>query len=96
MKHIRRLNMQKLSTLHLTRHFANAMLYAVLFCSMSCKYVGVAEGNLFFFGGGQKMEGKSSFAVFGFAVGGADCKCAFPYALDFSVCFVMKDARNIK
>ena len=42
------------------------------------------------------MEGKSSFAVFGFAVGGADCKCAFSYALDFSVCFVMKDARNIK
>ena len=42
------------------------------------------------------MEGKSSFAVFGFAVGGADCKCAFPYALDFSVCFVSKDTRNIK
>ena len=59
MKHIRRLNMQKLSTLHLTRHFANAMLYAVLFCSMSCKYVGVAEGNLFFFGGGERGEGKA-------------------------------------
>ena len=51
--------MQKLSTLHLTRHFANAMLYAVLFCSMSCKYVGVAEGNLFFFGGGERGEGKA-------------------------------------
>ena len=72
------------------------MLYAVLFVQLVVKYAGVAEGNLFFFGGGKKGEGKSSFAVFGFAVGGADCKCAFPYALDFSVCFVMKDARNIK
>ena len=34
-------------------------LYAVLFCSMSCKYVGVAEGNLFFFGGGERGEGKA-------------------------------------
>ena len=72
--------MQKLSTLHLTRHFANAMLYAVLFCSMSCKYVGVAEGNLFFFGGGEKRERKSSFADVGFGAGGADCKCAFSCA----------------
>lgn len=30
-------------------------------------------GNLFFFGGGEKRERKSSFAVFGFAAGGADC-----------------------
>ena len=72
--------MQKLSTLHLTRHFANAMLYAVLFCSMSCKYVGVAEGNLFFFGGGEKRKGKSSFADVGFGAGGAVCKCAFSCA----------------
>ena len=35
------------------------VLYAVLFCSMSCKYVGVAEGNLFFFGGGERGEGKA-------------------------------------
>ena len=35
------------------------LLYAVLFCSMSCKYVGVAEGNLFFFGGGERGEGKA-------------------------------------
>ena len=63
------------------------MLYAVLFCSMSCKYVGVAEGNLFFFGGGERKEGKSSFAVFGFGAGGADCKCAFSFAVALIVCF---------
>jgi len=40
------------------------------------------EGNLFFFGGGEKREGKSSFAVFGYAAGGADCKCAFSYGVD--------------
>ena len=78
MKHIRRLNMQKLSTLHLTRHFANAMLYAVLFVQCVWKYVGVVEGNLYFFSGGERKEVKSSFAVFGF--GGADCKCAFSCA----------------
>ena len=36
-------------------------------------------GNLFFFGGGEKKEGKSSFADFGFGAGGAVCKCAFSY-----------------
>ena len=53
------------------------MLYAVFFVQVVWKYAGVGEGNLFFFGGGEKGEGKSSFAVFGFAAGGADCKCAF-------------------
>ena len=75
--------MQKLSTLHLTRHFANAMLYAVLFVQSVWKYAGVGVGNLFFFGGGERREGKSSFAVFGFAVAGADCKCAFSCAACF-------------
>ena len=56
---------------------AKPMLYAVLFIRLVCKYAGVGVGNLFFFGGGEKREGKSSFAVFGFVAGGADCKCAF-------------------
>ena len=43
-----------------------------------CKYAGVAVENLFFFGGGEKGEGKSSFAILGIALGVADCKCAFP------------------
>ncbi|AZI53752.1 hypothetical protein EIB75_00110 [Epilithonimonas vandammei] len=68
----------------------------MLFIQLVVKYAGVVVGNLFFFGGGEKREGKSSFAVFGFAVGEAECKCAFSYALDYSACFVMKDARNIK
>ena len=53
------------------------MLYAVLFVHTVCEYAGVAVGNLFFFGGGEKRVGKSSFAILGFAVGEADCKCAF-------------------
>ena len=56
-----------------------------------CKYAGVAVGNLFFFGGGEKREGKSSFAVFGF--GGADCKCAFSFAVGYIVRFVNKHER---
>ena len=60
-----------------TPHFSNTMLYAVLFYSVSCKYAGVGEGNLFFFGGRKKKEGKSSFADLGFGAGEAVCKCAF-------------------
>ena len=48
--------------------------------SLVLKYAGVGEGNLFFFGGGERGEGKSSFAVFGFAAGVAVCKCAFSCA----------------
>ena len=66
----------------------------MLFVHTVCEYAGVAVGNLFFFGGGKKREGKSSFAVFGFAVGGADCKCAFSFAVDFIPCFVSAEGRN--
>ena len=58
-------------------HFANIMLYAVLLMDSVWKYVGVVEGNLYFFGGGERREGKSSFADFGFGAGEAVCKCAF-------------------
>ncbi|WP_322970449.1 hypothetical protein [Faecalibacter sp. LW9] len=72
------------------------MLYAVLFCSVSCKYTGVGEGNLFFFGGGKMREGKSSFAVFGYAAGGADCKRAFSYGAGVDVYFFSYIERIIK
>ena len=64
------------------------MLYAVLFVHTVCEYAGIAVENLFFFGGGKKREGKSSFAVFGFAVGGADCKCAFSCGAGVLVCIM--------
>ena len=70
------------------------MLYAVLFIHPVCKYAGVGAGNLFFFGGGKKRARKSSFAVFGFVAGGADCKCAFSFAVDFTPYFVLADGRN--
>ena len=69
------------------------MLYAVLFIQPVWKYAGVGEGNLFFFGGGEMKEVKSSFAVFGFGAGGADCKCAFSFAVDFANCFVVNIGR---
>ena len=49
----------------------------MLFVQLVWRYAGVAVGNLFFFGGGEKREGKSSFADFGFGAGEAVCKCAF-------------------
>lgn len=68
--------------------FANTMLYAVLVVQLVCKYAGVGEGNLFFFGSGEKREGKSSFADFGFGAGEAVCKCAFAVAVGFIVSFI--------
>ena len=44
-------------------------------------------GNLFFFGGGEKREGKSSFANRDFGAGLAVCKCAFSFAVALIVCF---------
>ena len=70
----------------LTPHFSNTMLYAVLFVQCVWKYVGVVEGNLYFFSGGERKEVKSSFAVFGF--GGADCKCAFSCGAGVLVCIM--------
>ena len=69
-------------------HFANTLLYAVLVVQLVCKYAGVGEGNLFFFGSGEKREGKSSFADFGFGAGEAVCKCAFAVAVGFIVSFI--------
>ena len=69
------------------------MLYAVLFIQLVWKYAGVAVGNLFFFGGGEKGKGKSSFAVFGFVAGEADCKCAFSFAVGFVVRFIVNIVR---
>ena len=50
-------------------------------------------GNLFFFGGGEKGEGKSSFADVAFGAGVAVCKCAFSFAVGFSGWFVNDDGR---
>ena len=60
----------------------------MLFIQLVWKYAGVAVGNLFFFGGGEKREGKSSFADFGFGAGEAVCKCAFAVAVGILVQFV--------
>ncbi|CAM3415563.1 hypothetical protein [Empedobacter stercoris] len=69
------------------------MLYAVLFIQSGWKYSGVGVGNLFFFDGGKKRNGKSSFAAFGFAAGGADCKCAFSFAVDFFASLIFNYVR---
>ena len=74
-------------------HFANTMLYAVLFVQLVWKYAGVGEGNLFFFSGGEKREGKSSFADMDFGMGEAVCKCAFTVAVGFIVRFINKHIR---
>ena len=64
------------------------MLYAVLSVRFVCKYAGEVREIYSFFSEGKKREGKSSFAVFGFAVGGADCKCAFSCGAGVLVCIM--------
>ena len=69
------------------------MLCAVLFVKLGCKYVGGGVGNLFFFYGGEKGKGKSSFGVFGFGMGEADCKCAFPFVVGFFASWILNYGR---
>ena len=76
-----------------TPHFSNTMLYAVLFIQLVCKYAAVGDGNLFFCGGGEKREGNSSFADFGFGAGEAVCKCAFTIVVAFFTCYLKNYVR---
>ena len=46
-----------------------------------------------FFGGGEKGEGKSSFADVAFGAGSAVCKCAFSFAVGFFFFFFNNDGR---
>ena len=41
---------------------------------------------ILFFSGGERGEGKSSFADVGFGAGLVVCKCAFPFAVGFLIC----------
>ena len=52
-----------------TPHFSNTMLYAVLFYSVSCKYAGAGEGNLFFFWRWGKEGREKLFCRHGFGCG---------------------------
>ena len=52
----------------------------MLFIQLVCKYAGVGEGNLFFFGGGEKREGKSSFCFYVDNSVGRKIKMAFYFA----------------
>ena len=46
-----------------------------------------------FFSVGKRREGKSSFADVAFGAGLAVCKCAFSFAVDFAICFVVNIGR---
>ena len=63
------------------------LLYAVLFVFKVLIFTVERWEIYFFFGGGEKGEGKSSFADMGFDAGEAVCKCAFPFAVGLIVCF---------
>ena len=59
------------------------LLYAVLFVFKVLIFAFERWEIYSFFGGGEKGEGKSSFADVGFGDGLAVCKCAFSFAVGF-------------
>ena len=59
----------------------------MLFVQCGCECVFGRWEIYSFFGGGEKGEGKSSFADVAFGAGLAVCKCAFSYAVGLVVCF---------
>ena len=59
------------------------LLYAVLFVFKVLSFAFERWEIYSFFGGGEKGEGKSSFADLGFGAGVAVCKCAFSFAVGF-------------
>ena len=67
--------------------------YDVLFVRCVCKYADKRWEIYSFFSVGKRREGKSSFADVAFGAGSAVCKCAFSFAVGFSVWFVKNDGR---
>ena len=66
-----------------TPALAKPLLYAVLFVFKVLIFAFERWEIYSFFGGGEKGEGKSSFADVGFGDGLAVCKCAFSFAVGF-------------
>ena len=72
------------------------MLYAVLFVQLVCKYTGEAVGNLFFFGSGEKREGKSFFCRLWFWCGWSGLQMCF-YRCGGFYCSISKQTwKNVK
>ena len=59
----------------------------MLFVRFGCECVFGRWEIYSFFGGGEKGEGKSSFADVAFGAGLAVCKCAFSFVVALIVCF---------
>ena len=55
---------------------------------MSCKYVGVEEGNLFFFGGGERGEGKALLQTWVLVRVERSANVLFPVRLVYSSYFL--------
>ena len=101
------LNMPKLSVKHqsskisnklefstLPRNLAKLLLYAVpsFRQGWSCGLEWMKF--ILFLSVGKSGKGKSSFAILGFALGGADCKCAFSCAVANCFLFIVAPAKS--
>ena len=77
----------KLEFSTLPRNLAKLLLYAVPSIRQGWTFWLEWRKFILFLSVGKSGKGKSSFAILGFALGGADCKCAFSYAL--ANCFLL-------
>ena len=70
----------KLEFSTLPRNLAKLLLYAVPSIRQGWSFRLEWRKFILFLSVGKSGKGKSSFAILGFALGGADCKCAFSCA----------------
>ena len=69
------------------------LLYAVLFMQGVCKYAGGVGKIYSFFSVGKKREGECSFCIFSGKSVGQNTKCALPFGLAVSLCFISAVAK---
>ena len=102
------LNMPKLSVKHqsskienklefstLPRNLAKLLLYAVPSIRLGLSFGLEWRKFILFLSVGKSGKGKSSFAILGFALGVADCKCAFSCAVANCYLFIVVPVKCI-
>ena len=85
----------KLEFSTLPRNLAKLLLYAVPSIRLGLSFGLEWRKFILFLSVGKSGKGKSSFAILGFALGVADCKCAFSCAVANYFLFIVAPAKCI-
>ena len=84
----------KLEFSTLPRNLAKLLLYAVPSIRQGWSFGLEWKKFILFLSVGKSGKGKSSFAILGFALGGADCKCAFTCAVANCFLFIVAPVKS--